>query len=463
MSRRLIFLAILSLGIAAGPSAAQVAAVGADARGIPTIAPLIDAVDDAVVNIAVVSEQPAQMTPLFRDPFFQPFLPPLEQLPPQRQMSAGSGVIVDADDGYVLTNSHVVENADEIRVTLRDDRTFAAELIGRDPATDIAVLRIEADDLTEVPLGNSEDLLVGDFVVAIGNPFGLGQTVTSGIVSALGRSGINPEGYEDFIQTDASINPGNSGGALITLDGKLVGINTAIIAPNGGGNVGIGFAVPINMARAVMDQLVSFGEVRRGRLGILIEDLTPDLARALGVAAEKGAVVVAVEPRTPADEAGLAAGDVIVAVDGDAVDGSADLRQKIGLRRPGDAVEIAFLRGEERRTARVAPVEAGGRPLAGRDRAGTDALADALAGVRLAPLDRSHPAWGKVEGVVVAEVAPSSRAARAGLVAGDVILAVNRRPVPTIRDIDRALAEAAGAVALSVWREGRPVLVILQS
>jgi len=463
MSRRLIFLAILSLGIAAGPSAAQVAAVGADARGIPTIAPLIDAVDDAVVNIAVVSEQPAQMTPLFRDPFFQPFLPPLEQLPPQRQMSAGSGVIVDADDGYVLTNSHVVENADEIRVTLRDDRTFAAELIGRDPATDIAVLRIEADDLTEVPLGNSEDLLVGDFVVAIGNPFGLGQTVTSGIVSALGRSGINPEGYEDFIQTDASINPGNSGGALITLDGKLVGINTAIIAPNGGGNVGIGFAVPINMARAVMDQLVSFGEVRRGRLGILIEDLTPDLARALGVAAEKGAVVVAVEPGTPADEAGLAAGDVIVAVDGDAVDGSADLRQKIGLRRPGDAVEIAFLRGEERRTARVAPVEAGGRPLAGRDRAGTDALADALAGVRLAPLDRSHPAWGKVEGVVVAEVAPGSRAARAGLVAGDVILAVNRRPVPTIRDIDRALAEAAGAVALSVWREGRPVLVILQS
>ncbi|MFP4451488.1 MAG: trypsin-like peptidase domain-containing protein [Rhodosalinus sp.] len=440
MFRRLALLAVLSLGIAPDPSAAQVPMAGADARGIPTIAPLIEAVDDAVVNIAVVSERPAQMTPLFRDPFFQPFLPPPGRLPPQRQMSAGSGVIVDAGDGLVLTNSHVVEDADEIRVTLRDDRSFEAELIGRDPATDIAVLRIDAENLTEVPIGNSEELLVGDFVVAIGNPFGLGQTVTSGIVSALGRSGINPEGYEDFIQTDASINPGNSGGALITLDGKLVGINTAIIAPNGGGNVGIGFAVPIDMALAVMDQLVAFGEVRRGRLGVAIQDLTPDLAEALGVAAETGAIVGSVEPGTPADRAGLAAGDVIVAVDGDPVEGSADLRQKIGLRRPGDEVEIAYLRDGARRTAQVA-----------------------LAGVRLAPLDRSHPAWGALEGVVVAAIAPDSPAARAGLEAGDVILAVNRRPVATIRDIDRALSAAPGAVALSVWREGQVLLVILRS
>ncbi|WP_227272056.1 Do family serine endopeptidase [Roseobacter weihaiensis] len=459
MLSRLAIVFVFSIGFVAGPAVAQIAAVEPDERGIPTIAPLIDAVDDAVVNIAVVSERPTQMTPLFRDPFFQPFLPPLEQLPPQRQMSAGSGVIVDAGEGYILTNNHVIENGDEIRVTLRDNRTIEAELIGRDPATDIAVLRIEAEDLTEVPLGNSENLLVGDFVVAIGNPFGLGQTVTSGIVSALGRSGINPEGYEDFIQTDASINPGNSGGALITLDGNLVGINTAIIAPNGGGNVGIGFAVPINMALSVMDQLVEFGEVQRGRLGVMIQDLTPDLAEALGVDAETGAIVSSVEPGTPADDAGLAAGDVIVAVDGEGVDGSADLRQRIGLRRPGDEVEIAYVRDGERLVTQVALAGGGGPRLAERDRGAIDALA----GVRLSPLDRNHPAWGDADGVVVSEIAPGSRAAQAGLEAGDVITAVNRQTVGSIRDIDRALEDAPNAVALTVWRDGRTLLIVLRS
>lgn len=282
----------------------------------------------------------------------------------------------------------------------------------RDPANDNAVLRSEADNLTEVALGNSEDLLVDDFVVAIGNPFGVDQTVTSGIVSALGLSGINPEGYEDFIQTDASINPSNSRGALIKLDGKLVGINTAIIAPNGGGNVGIGFAVPINMALAVKDQLLEFGELQRGRLRVLIRDLTPDLAQALGGEAATGGAVSSVEAGTPADDAGLRTGDVIVAVNGEMVEGSPDLRHKIGLRRPGNRVEIGYIHH------------------------GDD---DALAAVRLG----SHPVWGETQDVVVVEVLPGSHAARAGLEPGDVITAVNRQLVETTRDIDRALEQAA--------------------
>ncbi|MBC7146472.1 MAG: PDZ domain-containing protein [Thioclava marina] len=309
----------------------------------------------------------------------------------------------------------------------------------RDPATDNAVLRSEADNLTEVALGNSEDLLVDDFVVAIGNPFGLGQTVTSGIVSALGHSGINPEGYEDFIQTDASINPSNSRGALIKLDGKLVGINTAIIAPNGGGNVGIGFAVPINMAPAVKDQPLEFGELQRWRLRVLIQDMTPDLAQALGAGTVTGGTVSPVEPGTPADDVGLGAGDVIVAVNGETVEGSPDLRQKIGLRRPGDRVKIGYIHDGEHLTAQVVLTRGAEQGPAARNRGDGDALGR----VRFAPLDRSHPAWGEAQGVVVAEVLPGSRAARAGLEPGDVITAVHRQLAKTTRDIDRALEQAA--------------------
>jgi Do/DeqQ family serine protease len=440
------------------PVSGQVLSAQTDARGIPTIAPLIQAVDDAVVNISVISERPTQMTPLFRDPFFQPFLPPLDSLPPQRQMSAGSGVIVDADKGYILTNNHVVENATEIRVQLHDNRSLKAKLIGRDPATDIAVIQIKAKGLTDVELGDSEKLMVGDFVVAIGNPFGLGQTVTSGIVSALGRSGINPKGYEDFIQTDASINPGNSGGALLTLDGKLVGINTAIISPNGGGNVGVGFAVPINMATSVMEQLIKYGEVQRGMLGVMIQDLTPDLAETLGIDAKTGAVISAVEPGTPAEKAGLAPGDVIIAVEDETVEGASDLRQKIGLRRPGDKVKITYLREGRRDTAKVT-LGKGDALTASEGSVATDVLA----GVRLVPLDSSHPAWGQVKGVAVSDVAPGSLAARAGLQAGDVITSVNRKPVATIRDIDRALEDAPSTIVLTIWRDGRKMLLIFRS
>jgi len=289
--------------------------------------------------------------PLLQDPLFRRFFN-LQQQPVERETQAtGSGVIVDAAQGYVMTNAHVVENANSIEVTTKDNRHFKAKLIGRDPDTDIAVLQISGGDLTAVPIGDSDRLQVGDFVLAVGNPFGLGQTVTSGIISALGRSpGI--EGYEDFIQTDASINPGNSGGPLVDLQGRVVGINTAIVAPSGG-NVGIGFAVPINMARQVMDQLVQYGEIKRGRIGVAIQDLTPDLAQALGTRHTQGAVIARVEAGSPAERAGLRTNDLVIAINGAPMRSGTDLRNRVGLSRIGDAVELTVERGGTERNVTV--------------------------------------------------------------------------------------------------------------
>lgn len=326
------------------------------AQGVepPSLAPMLRAVTPGVVNIAVRGRAPAD-NPLLNDPFFRRFFDLPERLPPRETRAAGSGVIVDARNGYVVTNNHVVEEADIVEVTTKDNRQFRAKLVGRDPGTDIAVLKIEADDLTAVPLGNSDQLEVGDYVVAIGNPFGLGQTATLGIVSALGRSGLG-EGYEDFIQTDASINPGNSGGALVDLRGRLVGINSAILAPSGG-NVGIGFAVPINMVRQVMDQIVQYGEVRRGRIGLAVQDLTPEIAQAMGVKLTEGAVVGQVEPGSPAARAGIRQGDIIVAIDGQPVPGATQVRNRVGLKRVGEDVELTLERNGNRRTVttRIVP------------------------------------------------------------------------------------------------------------
>ena len=423
--------------------------------GVPSLAPLLEKITPAVVNIAVLTRAPAKDNPLFRDPDFRHFFNSPGRPPAQPQMSAGSGVIVDAESGYVLTNNHVIENADEIMVTLKDRRRFKAELVGTDPGTDIALLKIEPDNLVAIGLGDSDALRVGDFVVAIGNPFGLGQTVTSGIVSALGRSGLNIEGYEDFIQTDASINPGNSGGALVSLKGELIGVNTAIIGPSGG-NVGIGFAVPSNMAGAVMDQLARFGEVRRGRLGVAIQDLTPDLAEALGLSETDGAVVTQVEPASPADAAGIRTADVIVSVDGRPVRGSADLRNTIGLRSIGTDAVLGVIRDGADTTirVRVGSVEPSAAPA--------PAPASTLAGARFADIDRVSPLFGAIAGVAVSTVEPGSPAWRNGLRQGDVIVAVNRKPAPDADELERALKAGGPTIALNVVRDGNALLIVVR-
>ncbi len=442
------------LALTATPAFAQWP-FGAGASEQPTLAPLLREVTPAVVNISVESRRAVGVNPLLSDPFFGRFfdLPQEPQYIPQQ--SAGSGVIIDAEAGYVLTNHHVIDGADVVRVTLSDKRQVEAEIIGSDAGTDIALLRIEADDLTDVELGDSDALEVGDFVVAIGNPFGLGQTVTSGIVSALGRNGLNADGYEDFIQTDASINPGNSGGALINLDGQLVGINTAIIAP-GGGNVGIGFAVPTNMAREVKEQLLEYGEVRRGRLGILIQDLTPAIADALELDVEQGAVVTQVEPDSPAERAGLEPGDVIIEIDGAAVEGSSDLRNTVGLMRLGSTAELVYLRNGTRESVEVTIGRASGLT------ADAGQTIEKLQGAEFRALDSTHPQYGRVQGVLVARVDQGSPAARNGLRAGDVITAVNRRPVQTVEQLSQAIRQASGAMALNVVRNNMRLFIVIQ-
>ena len=334
------------LCVAFSPVQAALPAVTAEGDALPSLAPMLEKTSPAVVNIAIETRVRAARNPLMNDPFFRRFFDmPERQRPSERRAaSAGSGVIVDAAEGYVLTNAHVVKNADNIEVTLTDGRELSAELVGVDEEVDLAVLKLEESDrLTQIAIADSTGLRVGDFVVAIGNPFGLGQTVTSGIVSALGRTGLGIEGYESFIQTDASINPGNSGGALVNLRGELVGINTAILAP-AGGNVGIGFAIPTEMAENVMQQLIEHGEVRRGMLGVTIQDLTAELAEAFGVERQRGVVITQVVEDSAAEKAGLKSGDVVTAVDGRPVNRAADLRNKVGMAPVGEKVELSILR-----------------------------------------------------------------------------------------------------------------------
>jgi serine protease Do len=341
----LAFLFVVGVGGAALPAAARMPESGPG--GVTTLAPLVREVTPAVVNISVQGKI-REDNPLYRDPLFRAFFDVPREV--EKQFSAsGSGVIVDAQRGYVLTANHVVDKASAVQITTKDGRRFAARVVGRDPATDVAVLQAQgAAGLKAIALGDSDRLEVGDFVLAVGNPFGLGQTVTSGIVSALGRTGLGKLGYEDFIQTDAPINPGNSGGALINLRGELVGLNSAILSP-AGGNVGIGFAVPINMARAVMDQIVRTGHVQRGRIGVGVHDLAPAQRSRAG----QGALIGDVMAGSPAARAGLRKGDVVVQVDGVPVRSAAQLRNKVGLTPIGKVLRLTIERGSATETVEV--------------------------------------------------------------------------------------------------------------
>jgi serine protease Do/serine protease DegQ len=399
---------------------------------MPTLAPLLEKVTPAVVNIAVLQKSPEEQNPLLRDPFFRRFFGVPEQSQPQ--IAAGSGVIVDAKNGYVMTNAHVVKDARQIQITLKDNRRLPAKLVGADAGTDIALLKVESKNLLEAKFGDSDALQVGDFVIAIGNPFGLGQTATSGIVSALGRSGLSMEGFEHFIQTDAPINPGNSGGALINLKGELVGINSAIIGP-AGGNVGIGFAVPVVMARAVMDQLIRFGEVRRGRLGISMQD----------VMGGEGATVSEVEPRSPAAEAGLRKGDVITGLNGRPVRGAAELRARLGVVPVGETVELRVQRGKEAHAvkARIGEIEKTQAPAGGQ-------TIQELAGAAFTQAERKGLP-GMARAVLVTAIAVDSPAFSLGLRPGDLVIGVNQRRVTSVPELAKAL-RASGPIALNVLR-----------
>jgi serine protease Do/serine protease DegQ len=422
-------------------------------QALPSLAPIIEDVAPAVVNISVSGSVMAA-NPLSRDPFFGQFLPP----PGRRQVqSAGSGVIVDAENGYILTNFHVIEDAEEITVALEDNRALDATVVGSDADSDIAVLQVEADDLEEMPLGDSEQLRVGDFVLAIGNPFRLRHTVTSGIVSGLGRTGINPEGYEDFIQTDASINPGNSGGALINLRGELIGINTAIFSGTGG-NIGIGFAIPVNMARSVMNQIISFGGVRRGLLGVNIGPVTPDVAETYDLEDTTGAFVTEVSSGSAAEAAGLAIGDVIVSVDGETMDGPGALRNTIGLLRPGDTVTVGYMRDGELNSVMAT---LGERPTAGLAQRLSE-IDPEFEGAEFATNSEAQDDFNGTEGVLATVVEPGSAAYVNGLRSGDVITHVNRQRVRSLEEAREIIGAARSSVILQVARGNRGVLILMR-
>ncbi|MGB5446249.1 MAG: DegQ family serine endoprotease [Psychromonas sp.] len=456
MKSPLLFVMMFFLGLSFTAHAA-LPNVTAQGTPLPSLAPMLKQVNSAVVNISTYSTKQASVNPLLNDPYFRHFfnIPEQDEAPQQapqkRQQSAGSGVIVNAQDGIVMTNYHVIKDADEVRVSLIDGRSYQAKIVGSDPELDIAILAIKAKQLTQVRISESPVLEVGDFVVAIGNPFGLGQTVTTGIVSALGRSGLGLEGYENFIQTDASINPGNSGGALVNLNGELIGINTAIIAP-AGGNIGIGFAIPINMAQASMQQILKHGEVKRGQIGVSIQDITLDLREALGLEnGQLGVLVASVAKDSPAEKAGLTSGDVIIKVDDKASTSTGQLRSQIGIKRIGDTVKLTYLRDGQSKTADVEV----GEPQDFGTIETSAKLHPLLEGASFAKNNEGA-------GIQVIEIQANSPAAYSGLRAGDIIIAANKQRVNDLSSFQKALAVAKDSVLLQINRNGGSLFIAIR-
>ncbi|EMT6575819.1 TPA: Do family serine endopeptidase [Providencia rettgeri] len=450
----------LGLSLAAIPAVSSAALPAtlpatAQSQNMPSLAPMLEKVLPAVVNIHVSGTRVQnQQIPEELKFFFGPNVP-------QQQQSVrpfeglGSGVIIDAQQGYILTNNHVIDGADKIQIQLNDGREIAVNLIGKDPQTDIALLKIsnakDIKNLTAVSIADSDKLRVGDFAVAVGNPFGLGQTATSGIISALGRSGLNLEGLENFIQTDASINRGNSGGALVNLNGELIGINTAILAP-GGGNIGIGFAIPSNMAKNLSEQLIKHGEVKRGILGIKGTEMNSDIAKAFNIDAQRGAFVSEVLPKSSAAKAGIKSGDVLVSVDGKRINSFAELRAKIGTSQIGKEITIGLIRSGKPMEVKVV--------LENDEGSATKAekLSESLLGATI-----SNATVSNTKGVQVDSVAPKSPAAAIGLVKGDLIFGVNDARVETIEQFRKIIDAKPPVLAMKVLRDGETLYLLMKN
>ncbi|MGA0839352.1 MAG: Do family serine endopeptidase [Pseudomonadales bacterium] len=439
--------------VASQPVAAALPSSLPGGESLPSLAPMLDGVTPAVVNIATYTTVQVR-NPLLEDPFFRRFFNVPDRERVRRTQSAGSGVVVDAKGGYIVTNHHVVERADEINVTLADGRTLKATLVGSDPRVDLAVLKVVPDALVEITFADSGALRVGDFVVAIGNPFGLNQTVTSGIISALGRSGLGIEGYEDFIQTDASINPGNSGGALVDLSGRLVGINTAILAP-AGGNVGIGFAIPANMVQAIMGELIEHGEVRRGFLGLAVQGLNPDLAEAFGVENREGVVVVEVQDDGAAAKAGLRPGDIITRVGDRPIRRVTEFDGQAALMFVGERVPVEILR--DGRVRRVT-FDIRDEPL---EKIQGERLDRRLLGTTLQNF-RNDSGLSDDAGVLVSDVTDGSMAWEFGLRPGDIVVACNRRGVRNLEQLQAAVEGAGDQLLLRVYRSGQYGYIVIR-
>jgi len=427
------------------------------AQGIPSLAPMLEKVTPAVVNIYTINQVRQNNSSLFEDRFLKEFFnSPGSKANKKNRAGLGSGVIIDSSKGLIITNNHVIAKATDIKVKLMDGREFKAEIVGTDPATDIAIIKINAKKLKSLKIANSNDLRVGDFVVAIGNPFGIGQTVTSGIISALGRSGLGIEAYEDFIQTDASINPGNSGGALVNLRGELIGINTAIIGSGGRnpGSIGIGLAIPTNLAINISEQILKFGKVKRGILGVSAQDLTPNLAKAFGLTVRSGVLITEIRKNSSASKAGLKTGDVITAVDGKKVNKANDLRNIIGLTPVGQSLKFTVLRNKKTEFVKIEISE--NKELANLK------INPRLEGISFKEIKKGMREYGIIEGLIVSNINKNSIAFRNGIRKNDIILSINNIAVKSIKDVHELSRKNKDQIVLNVRRGNRSAFILLR-